>query len=708
MLDEVVISANKIPELRNKISQQVHIISTAQINKLNSQTTADLLANSGTIAIQKSQQGGGSPQIRGFEASRIVLVVDGVRMNNPIYRAGHLQNIITLDNNSLERAEILFGPSSTVYGSDALGGVIHLTTKDPVLSKDANINLGGNAMFRYGSANNEKTSHVELNIAKQRFGSFSSFGFSKFGNLKMGKRINPAFGESFGLRNYYVTRSADNTYDILVRNEDPYTQKFSDYSQYDIVQKFVLKPSATMSHRLNLQFSTSTNVPRYDRLTDHEGSGLRNAEWYYGPQTRFMSAYDFSINRESKIADAIHTTLSYQSIRESRHTRKFNSPEKLNQAETVNVWSLTTDLQKTVTLHKIRYGLDAQFSRVESNAFNVNVVTNELRSGPTRYPDGGNYMYNYALYATHTHDLNDQFTFNNGVRIGVSKLKAEFSDKSFFPFPFDEVKQRNTYASGNMGLVFRPNSEWKLSVAGSTGYRVPNIDDLGKVFDTQAGESLIVPNPDIKPEKTINIDLGITAYIAEKVRWENTVFYTFFFDAIVLDAFTFAGESEIYFDGQLTRVLANQNKRAAYITGVSSVLHGDLSNSFSIDGALNLTRGRIKTEGGDSPLDHIPPTFGTLRLDYHTKTFQCEVFMNFSGWKKIEDYSLNSEDNEIYATSEGTPSWYTLNFRFGYKINSFFTVQAGIDNVLDLQYRTFSSGINAPGRNVFGTVRVSL
>jgi hemoglobin/transferrin/lactoferrin receptor protein len=135
-LNEIVISYNKTEEHKNKIPQPIELIDAKAIVRAQSQTTADLIAQTGAVMVQKSQQGGGSPIIRGFEASRVLLVVDGVRMNNLIYRSGHLQNIITVDPIALDRAEILFGPSSTIYGSDALGGVIHLFTKIPMFSEN--------------------------------------------------------------------------------------------------------------------------------------------------------------------------------------------------------------------------------------------------------------------------------------------------------------------------------------------------------------------------------------------------------------------------------------------------------------------------------------------------------------------------------------------------------------------------------------------
>lgn len=705
-LEEVIISANKIPELRSKVAQQVYLASADQIKNLNVQTAADLIGNSGVAAIQKSQQGGGSPQLRGFEASRIVLVIDGVRMNNLIYRAGHLQNIITLDNNSLERAEILLGPSSTIYGSDALGGVIHFRTKSPQLSGEGKrLNVGGNAFYRYGSVNDEQTTHVDFNVGGKKIALFSSFTHSDFGDLKMGKRENSALGDEFGLRHFYVRRATDNTEDVLVANDDPYVQKFSGYSQNDLIEKLLYQQSKNTSHLLNFQFSNSSNIPRYDRLTDPENGGLRQAEWYYGPQKRLMVAYQLSAQNVGSFADAMQTTLSYQGIEESRHDRRFNRPNRRNQIENVDVMALTIDLQKAIGISSIRYGFDSQFNSLKSTAYNTNIITGEETPAATRYPGGKNSMNNFSLYVTHTADVTRRLTLNDGIRLGYSTLKSRFEDTTFFPFPFDEVDQRNSYVSGNIGLIYQLAQTWRVSFITSTGYRVPNTDDLAKVFDTSAGKALIVPNPDVKPEKTLNVDFSVSKYVGEKIRWENTGFYTSFFDAIVMSSFTFDGQSTVDYDGQLTPVLANQNKRTAYIAGFSSVFHAVI-RKFSIDASYNYTKGRI-VGNEDTPLDHIPPAFGRVNLQYAKKKWTVGTFVNFSAWKRMDDYLLNAEDNEVYATDKGMPSWYTINFRVGCELNKYNSLQVGLDNLMDLQYRTFGSGINSPGRNIFITYRVS-
>ena len=186
-LNDVVISASKFKVYKRSVVQRIDPISKKYISKVNAQNTGDLLTSTGNVFVQKSQQGGSSPVIRGFEASRVLLVVDGIRMNNLIYRAGHLQNVITIDQNILERVEVMYGPSSTMYGSDALGGTVHMITKPVVLAgEDQSMLVSGHAFARYSTANNEKTGHVNLNLGYKKWGLLTSATFSNFDDMKMG------------------------------------------------------------------------------------------------------------------------------------------------------------------------------------------------------------------------------------------------------------------------------------------------------------------------------------------------------------------------------------------------------------------------------------------------------------------------------------------------------------------------------------------
>lgn len=702
-LDEVVFSANRTEESQKKVAQQIQVMSEREIESSQAQSTADLISNTGSISMQKSQSGGGSPTIRGFEASRIVLVVDGVRMNNLIYRAGHLQNIVTIDNNILDRTEILFGPSSTIYGSDALGGVIHFFTKKPMLANaDNSYLIKANYMVRYGYVNNEITNHVDFNFGKKKYASLTSFSYSKFDDMKSGTNQNPFYTSSYGERPYYVERINDK--DSLVKNSSRYLQKQSAYNQYDILQKFIYQQNEHLSHGLNIQFSNSTNVPRYDRLTDPGNTGLAYAEWYYGPQTRLLTAYNMDIKDASFFFQNVHFDINYQQIEESRHSRKFNSNNLLHRIENVNVIGTNVDFQKSIKSHKIRLGFDGQYNTLKSTADKENIVTGEHNPLDTRYPDGNNSMVDIALYVSHTWEINNELILTDGLRGGLTNLHSSFNDTTFFKFPFTQVDQKNTVYSGSIGIINTPTDDLKLSTLLSTGFRAPNVDDLSKIFESAPG-NIIVPNNNLKPEKTINTELGITKIFNQKTSWENVVYYTQFFDAIMTDKFTYNGQDSIMYDGIKSQIYANQNKKRAYLYGFSTCLKSKLTDDFLINFSINYTYGRAKTDSSDAPLDHIAPIMAKIQFIYTNKKISSDFFVIYNGWKKLKDYSLGGEDNEQYATALGMPAWVTANFRTSYKVHKLLTVQAGVDNIFDTQYRTFASGINAPGRNIFGSLR---
>ena len=186
-LGEVIVSVNKWEQKLNELPNKIVKVNRYDILKNNPQTAADLLGQTGTVFIQKSQLGGGSPMIRGFATNRVLLVIDGVRMNNAIYRSGNLQNVISIDALSTETAEVIFGPGSLIYGSDAIGGVMDFHTLDARFSKDKKIVVKGSVLGRYSTANKENTLHADINLGWKKWSLLSSLSYSKFDDLKMGK-----------------------------------------------------------------------------------------------------------------------------------------------------------------------------------------------------------------------------------------------------------------------------------------------------------------------------------------------------------------------------------------------------------------------------------------------------------------------------------------------------------------------------------------
>lgn len=705
-LKEVVFSANKVEERYVEIPARIDIINSRQIQAGNPQTTADLLTQNGTVFAQQSQLGGGSPVIRGMETNRVLMVIDGVRMNNAIYRAGHLQNVITIDPNMLDRVEVVHGPGSVIYGSDAMGGVMHFYTKNPILTTNGKFYSSGKLMMRTSSASDEYSQSFSLNLGGKKIAAILGGSTKDLGDLREGSKRDSKYGD-WGKSLYYAERI--NGKDSMMVNSDPLIQKHTGYSQYDLFSKVLWKPCNSFSLLLNAQYSNSSDIPRYDRLTEMSGGKLKYAEWYYGPQTRAMVSVRAEFTNANALYDNASITGAWQNISEDRVSRSFGKSKKKHQEETVKIFSVNADFMKKIFgSSELRYGLEGNFNHVDSKAYNQHIVTGVVTNdAATRYPDGGDKMNSFSAYASNSWEVNQNLIFTQGIRFSMVSLEAKYTQEmmDLIKFPFDAtMTQDNTALNGSLGLVYMPEGGWRIAMNLSSGFRAPNIDDLTKLNDSNSSDQLIVvPNPDLGPEKIYSADFTLGKTIGEKLQIEVTGFYSILQDAFVIQSSTYNGQDSILFDGILAAVQSMQNVEKATIYGVEARLTAKLIKHLTFLSNLSYTKGSISE--GDVPLDHIPPLFGMTSLKYELKQFNCEVYSRYNAWKHIEDYSPSGEDNEAYATPDGMPSWYTLNFRAGYQFSKYLSLQAGVENILDTHYRNFASGISAPGRNFMATLR---
>lgn len=704
-LDEVTVSASRFSEMKKYVPQQVQTVNAEKISFLNQQTTAELLTHTGNILVQKSQLGGGSPVIRGFEANKVLIVVDGVRMNNAIFRGGHLQNVLSMDNSILEKTEILFGPSSVLYGSDALGGVMSFYTKKPQFSTVENKTVfGGNAFFRYSSAYNEKTGHMDFNIGTKNVAFLTSFTFSDFGDLKQGSNYYSKY-PNWGKRSFYVERI--NGTDSMISNSNPNKQVQTNYKQYDFLHKILFK-TGRIENILNFQYSTTGDVYRYDRLTETNNSGIaRNAQWYYGPQKRLLASWQLYLPTV-KLYDYGTITTAYQKIEESRHNRGFKSSKLNHRVEQVDVISLNADFKKTINKNEFSYGTEFLYNKVNSKAQAENINTGQTTALDTRYPDGGSNTQSYAVYGTILHKVNAKIIANGGFRYSHNRLYSKFNDKTFFPFPYNDIEQTSSALTGNMGIIFLPSGGWRIATLISSGFRTPNVDDMSKVFESGAG-TVIVPNPNIKPEKTLNYETTVSKSFQNKYQVSSTVWFTNYTDALSTDFSTYNGSPTIVYNGSTSQVVTVVNKNKAYVWGISSTIAGDVNDHFSFSTVLNYTYGRIKESPKNYPLDHVAPVFGRTSFFVKYGKFRGEIFALYNAAKDSANYNLRGEDNQIYSADPVrgyTPGWITANFRSSYHINKYATLQFSVENILDKYYRVFASGLSAPGRNFVLTLRV--
>lgn len=705
-LDEVVISANRWEQNEREIPQRVEKLNMQQIAFANPQTAADLLSIGGYAYIQKSQLAGGSPILRGFATNRVMLVIDGVRMNNAIFRTGNLQNVISIDAASVENNEILFGPGAVMYGSDAIGGVMDFHTLKPKFSSDGKPFVSGNTFARFSSANIEKTGHLDFNIGLKKWAFVTSASWSDFDDLKAGSNGNSAF-----LRPKYQKTIAG--VDVEVENEDPQKQVYSGYNQLNLMQKVAFKPSDKMELDYNFYFSETSDAPRYDRLylTGSNGS-LANAEWYYGPQKWVMNRLGVKLKSDDGFYDQFRIVAAHQFYQESRHDRKMNNKKLRNQFEEVNAISLNLDLDKKlsdkVTLF---YGGEAVYNKVGSEANRIDIESGETTPVNTRYPDGSTWE-SYALYSSARIHLTPKVILNSGLRYSYVAIEAVF-DTSMFPFPFTTASVANGALNGSVGLTWSPQQNWKLYTNLSTGFRSPNIDDIGKVFDSEPG-SVVVPNADLKPEYAWNAEGGAAVTLSDFAKADISIYYTLLNNALARRDFSYNGQDSLEYDGVLSSVQAIQNITKARVYGIQGALQFSFGKGFGLRTILNWQSGEEQSEDSLKyyPLRHAVPFFGSTHFTYERQKLRFDLYAEYNAGMAFEDLPLSERvDATPYAKDNNgdpfVPAWTTLNFKAAWYINRTFTLNGGIENITDQLYRPFGSGISAPGRNFILSLKAS-
>jgi len=732
ILEDILVEDKKNTNNINNVAEKKIYISKEQIAKLNGATPADIIEKSGGISVQRSQMGGGSPNIRGFEANKVLLMLDGIRLNNAIYRSGHLQNIISIDEYILNDIEIIFGPSSVLYGSDALGGTINMQTQEIFFRPD-NI-WSGQFSSNYNSGYHGFKNNLSVSFESPNYSTITSISLKDFGDLKMGQ-WRPHGHENWGLVHHYV----DN--DSIHCNTNPNIQKGVAYSQYDIFNKMIFKTANNSRITSNIQYSNSSNIPRFDKLNDDDhvckidsnglclsAHNLKFHSYYYGPQERFLGSLKFSIfDDENNINyfDKADVIIAYQKIKESRHkwymddfldylnsSTTFDEPTR--QYESVSVYSLNANIRKG----NLYFGSETTYNDVVSSTVTNNDGENIWGVGDTRYPPNGSNMFSTAYYVNVLYPVSQKIQIEGGVRYTFTNLKGYFPDSLRRPLLDVEglkISSNSSVFSGNLKLLYYPDNSWKLSSVTSKGFHSPNIDDMLKVF--KKGNNITIPNIDLKTEHAWSQELSITKNFSQNFSIYGVGFLTILNNAIIKDSIQVNinpnanGEpflaNQILYDNEMVYTFANQNSNDlisiyGFSIGYKTKIHG-----FEFNGDFNFTKGS-RTNPNSGPIAHIPPNFGRMEVKKASNRWEFTMFCIYSGFKdastfdeagvdNLDETPQSLDDNNVW---HGLPGWWVLNCATQYKVSSKIKLNINFDNVFDAHYKTFGSGISAPGRSI--------
>ena len=702
LLDEVVISASKFSQKFREVPKKVTQINRSMIEFTNPMTSADLLERGGYVYIQKSQLGGGSPMIRGLSTNRLVLSVDGVRLNNAIFRSGNIHNVISISPMNIENTEVIMGSASVLYGSDAIGGVMNFYTKKAKLSNDSNPNIQININSRYSSASNEKMYHIDFNYGLEKIAFLSSFSKSDFDDLTMG-----IHGPSDYLRPNYVTQNSAGD-DVLVTNSKPRVQRNTGYSQTNFMQKVLYEPNEDLSIDIGIHFSKTGNIPRYDRLIrTNENEGLYYSEWYYGPQEWLLINSQLTyIPKETKFYDELKFGSSFQKFSESRNSRRFSDSFLKSREEELDIFSLNLDFFKKISENSnITYGLEMIENKVGSFAKSINI--SDLSETPisTRYPDNSS-LNSLGLYINYKTKIIEDVFFQSGVRYSSTELKSDLSQNNiYYDFMYENTTLENGAFVGGIGLSWVRNiyNNWKFNI--NTAFRSPNIDDLAKVFDSEPG-SVVVPNPDLKPERSFGLEFGGYFRTKNNIELDFSSYVTYLYNSFIRDDFTLSnGVSEIIYDGELSQIQALQNSSKSFIYGIEFGINMFLNKNFRMKSQHNLIAGyELDDLPFGMPVRHIPPNYGNFHLIYNNGDFTIDTYLNYNS--KISFNNLAESERAkpyMYALDENgnpySPSWMTFNVRSKYSFSKMLNINFTVENITNKLYRPYSSGISAPGLN---------
>jgi hemoglobin/transferrin/lactoferrin receptor protein len=669
-MGETVVTATRTHRLATDVPFSVNLIPEVQIRERNAKTTAEALREETGIFVQKTSHGGGSAIIRGLSSNQILILVDGIRLNNSIYRLGNHPYLTTIDYQMLEQVEVVRGPTSVLFGSDALGGTINTITREPRL-EGADLRAGFRLFSRYATADQERIGRVEFNLSHRNVAFHGGISYKLFGDLR---------------------RGANSSHPEIENSTNGLLQTPTAHKSLDGDAKLVYRPSNNQTWIAAFQTSHRPEVPRYDK---YENNGYHR--WFYTPQTRNLLYLRYNRKFPSKWITSLTGTVSYHRQKEGRETQKSPEATITQEADEVQTVGLTLQLNTILEPHLITYGTELYIDHIYSQRWETDPVTSSSnRAERGRYPDNADYR-SFGLYIQDEIRLNALWSVTGGVRYSTFDTHFNLSESESPIEELEDYEQMFNSFTGSIGINARlsQHSVWTVNVG--QGFRAPNLGDLAKLGESK-GTVYEIPNYDLKPERMLDFDTGITIH-SGRLHLEAAAYY-----ARALD---FLGSVDTTYHGSptLTRISngdtityqikTKKNIGEARFTGFEIGIRGSILRNFNA--RLNVSYVYAQNITLNEPVSKVPPLFGLAGIKwFNHRGMEWELYYRFA----LKQDRLSADDMDDPRIPEhGTPAWSTLNTRFSMPLGSRLNMQVALENIFDINYREHASGVNGPGRN---------
>ncbi|MGJ8678347.1 MAG: TonB-dependent receptor [Akkermansiaceae bacterium] len=675
--ESVNFSGEELPELIITASRQelsileapftVHTISSNMINEKLPRSLPETLSQTPGVSVQKTSNGQGSPYIRGFTGYRTLAVVDGVRYNNSTYRDGPNEYFALLDQHTLDHIELLAGPASVLYGSDAIGGTLLLSTKDSGYLDEAagEAFMHGSQSYRFSSAESSHVGRTEVEFGQgAEWGVRLGYSYADFGNVDAAK-----IGEQ--KRTGYSQDGFDLRFDLQLSDQWVLTFNHQNAAQDDVWR--------THSTIYGVSYSGSSVGTDLKRVKD-----LQRSLNYLKLSGR---------NLEGFIHEA-DLTISYQTLSEESDRVRSSGTRELASFDSRMI-GLDLQLSTETAIGDFVYGVDAYQDRVDSaqTDYNADGTIDQVRiQGPVG--DDSKYLW-LGAYAQGVFQLGDRYKLTASTRFTRNEAKiGRYEDPATGDAASYEDSWNSSVSSLRLSYDLDEAKTWLLWGGVSQSFRAPNIADLSRYGGSRSTETEVAAT-NLSPEHFLTYELGIKGE-KDALDTSITVYYTQIDDYI-----STAPTGNIV--GGLTEV-TKRNSGSGSVFGVELTAAYDLLDQWSLRGNLTYLEGELETfvdassfDTVNEPLSRVQPLTvnGALRYDDPYGKWWAELACTLVD--RADKLSSGDESDTQRIPPSGTPGYALFSLYGGYEFNENLSITLGIENILDQAYRVHGSGSNEPG-----------
>jgi TonB-dependent heme/hemoglobin receptor len=657
-LETIQVTATRRLEPAFDVAVATTVVSREEIRAATPQTVMDLLRRHPGTYVQQTTPGQGVVIVRGLKGSEVLQVVDGFRLNNAIFRNAPNQYVALVDSQLLERIEVVRGPMSALYGSDAMGGVVQMLSWEPGF---AGIDWSATGELRaiYGSADDSTLSRLE--------GAAGRDG---------------------------VTLSGGMTYQNVEEREagGGETLPFTGYTSRAADAKLRARVAEGHELMVSAQYAEQPRTPRHDELTPGFGQAQPNSSVYlFAPQRRDLVQVRWRGSNSNALWDDAEAHLGRQQMQDDRRTRDFGSTNEDTEINIDTSWGLTWQAGKALSEgHYLTWGADYYDDRIDSSRRRRNIETGATSARAPRFPDGST-MQQLGVFAADDWSL--------GKRLDLLAALRWSDVRTHLPATagFAAVSVEDDDFSGNLGLALRLREDVRLVANLGRGFRAPNVFDLG-AFGDRPGNRFSIPNADLAPETVTTLDTGVK-FSTNRLQGELIGYYSRYDDKI-----TSVLTGDVTSSGRL--VVQNRNATKLDIYGIESGLRAEVRDGLELYANATWTHGE-ETLGTDNyPADRIPPLYGSAGAEWRFRPdLVLEAYASYAGPQNR--YSPRDEVDPRIEPG-GTAGWTSWNARVAWQATDRLHAALQLTNLSDRRYREFGSGIDAAGFGWAATVELKL